>query len=193
MPTPPPQVAFQLRVELEDVTPAVWRRILVPGSVRLDRLADMLIAAMGWSNSHLHCFEIGDTRYGMQFDDYPEGEQDEASVTVLQVLRDTTFFSFEYDFGDGWTHLVNVEARLTSPVGLKAAVCLEGENACPPDDCGGPWGYEHVLEALADPLHDEHDDYVRWIGAPSLDRTAFDLVTVNAMLQKVRSRPRAFR
>ena len=181
---------FRLHVELEEVTPAVWRRILVPGSVRLDRLADMLIAAMGWSNSHLHCFEVGDVRYGMHFDDYPEGEVDETTVTVHQALRDTTFFTFEYDFGDGWGHLVKVEARLTSTVGLKSAVCLAGENACPPDDCGGPGGYEQMLDALADPMHEEHLDYVNWVGDASFDRTAFDIVEANAMLQKIRSRPR---
>ena len=188
MPQPPPQVAFQLHVELQEVTPVVWRRILVPTSVRLSMLADVLIAAMGWSNSHLHCFEVADQRYGMQFDEYPEGEIDEKSVTVLQALRNVKRFEFEYDFGDGWTHEITVEAQLSSSLGLKAAVCLEGENACPPDDCGGPGGYEQMLDALADPSNEEHEDYVRWMGGMSFDRTAFDLLTTNAALQKVRSR-----
>jgi len=188
VPQPPPQVGLQLHVELEEVTPAVWRRILVPTSVRLSMLADVLIAAMGWSNSHLHCFEIGDQRYGMQFDEYPEGEIDEKSVTILQALRNVKRFEFEYDFGDGWTHEVTVEEQLSSSLGLKAAVCLDGENACPPDDCGGPGGYEQMLEALADPASDEHEDYLRWMGGVSFDRAAFDLLTANAALQKVRSR-----
>jgi len=190
---PRAQVAFQLRVELEEVTPAVWRRLLVPGSVRPDRLADMLLAAMGWSNSHLHCFEIDDVRFGMQLDDHPEGELDEASVTVHQALGNAMFFGFDYDFGDGWTHRVTIEDRLRSAVALKSAVCLAGKNACPPDDCGGPRGYERVLEALADPAHEEHLDYVEWMGGATFDRTAFDLVTTNAMLQRVRSAARAHR
>ena len=166
----------------------VWRRILVPTSVRLSMLADVLIAAMGWSNSHLHCFEVGDQRYGMQFDEYPEGEIDEKSVTDLQALRNAKRFEFEDDFGDGWTHEVTIEAQLSSSLGLKAAVCLEGENACPPDDCCGPGGYEQMLEALADPANEEHEDYVRWMGGTSFARTAFDVLTTNAALQKVRSR-----
>ncbi len=191
MPQPPPQVTLQLRVELQEVTPAVWRRILVPTSVRLDRLADMLIAAMGWTNSHLHCFEIGAERYGMQFDEFPDGELDEKSITVLQALRGVESFEFEYDFGDGWTHDITIEAAIESTFGLKHAVCLDGTNACPPEDCGGPGGFEYFLEALADPTHDEHEEYVDWIGSATFDRSAFDLVTANAALQKVRSRSRA--
>jgi hypothetical protein len=184
VPTPPGKVALQLHVELEDVTPVVWRRILVPTSVRLAKLSEMLLAAMGWSNSHLHCFNVGDVRYGMQCDDYPEDEVDEKSVTVLQALRVAKRFEYEYDFGDGWTHSITVEAEFTSPIGLKAAVCLAGENACPPDDSGGPWGYVHMLEALADPKHEEHQDYLRWAGGP-FDPTAFDLVSTNAALQRI--------
>jgi Plasmid pRiA4b ORF-3-like protein len=181
-------ITFQLRVELRDVTPKVWRKVLVPTSVRLDRLADMLLAAMGWTNSHLHCFEVRETRYGVQFDEYPEGEVDETSVTVLAALRDVGRFEFEYDFGDGWTHDVDVEARLESTLGLKHAVCVDGANACPPEDCGGPSGFEYFLEVLTDPTHEEHENYVRWNGGATFDRSAFDLVSANAALQKVRSR-----
>lgn len=184
MPTSPGQVALQLHVELEDVTPAVWRRLLVPTSVRLAKLSEMLLATMGWSNSHLHCFNVGDVRYGMQFDEYPDEEVDEKTVTVLKALRNAKRFEYEYDFGDGWTHVGTIEAEFTSPIGLKAAVCLAGENACPPDDSGGPSGYAHMLEALADPKHEEHKDYLSWAGGP-FDPTAFDLVTTNAILQKI--------
>lgn len=193
MPKPPPQVTLQLRVELEDVTPAIWRRILVPTSVRLDRLAEMLLAGMGWTNSHLHCFEIGDERYGMQCDDFLDDELDERSVTVLRALRDVESFAFHYDFGDGWVHDVTVESVVESTFGLKHAVCLDGANACPPEDCGGPHGFEYFLEALTDPTHDEHDDYVDWNGGATFDRSAFEVVSTNAALQKVASRARAFR
>lgn len=191
MPQPPPQVTFQLHVELQEVTPAVWRRILVPSAPRLDRLADMLIAAMGWSNSHLHCFNVDGRRFGMMLDMRPDDELDEHSVTVLQTLRGVKHFEFEYDFGDGWTHDVTVEDAIESTFGLKHAVCLDGANACPPDDSGGPGGFVHFLEALADPSHDEHEDYVRWNGDTTFDRTTFDLATANAVLQKVRTRSRS--
>jgi hypothetical protein len=84
--TPPGQPVVQLRISLRDVHPVVWRRLLVPGSVRLAKLHLMLQAAMGWTNSHLHDFQIGGVRYGMQFDDYPDGEVDENAVTVVTAL-----------------------------------------------------------------------------------------------------------
>ena len=71
MPSPPGQSAFRLRITLDEVVPTVWRRLLVPGSVRLAKLHDMFQAAVGWTDSHLHSFEIGGQRYGMNFDDYP--------------------------------------------------------------------------------------------------------------------------
>ncbi|HEY5304122.1 MAG TPA: plasmid pRiA4b ORF-3 family protein [Acidimicrobiales bacterium] len=188
MPTPPEHLTLQLRVELDEVVPTIWRQILVPTSVRMSRLHDMIQAAMGWTNSHLHAFSVGDARYGMCFDEYPEGEVDEQTVTVLQALRGRQQFTYEYDFGDGWEHTITVEAELRSPHALKFAVCLAGENACPPEDSGGPGGFEYFLEALADPQHEEHENYVRWNDGDTFDRTAFNLIEVNASLQKVRQR-----
>jgi hypothetical protein len=149
------------------------------------KLANILLAAMGWSNSHLHAFTVGDRRYGMNYDDYPEGEIDEKSVTVLQALREERPFTFEYDFGDSWEHEVVVEEVTWSYLGLKYGVCLDGANACPPDDVGGAWGYREFLSAIADPSHEEHASYLEWIGGP-FDPTKFDLGDVNAALQKIR-------
>jgi Plasmid pRiA4b ORF-3-like protein len=164
---------------------AVWRRILVPGSIRMAKFSPILLAAMGWNNSHMHAFLIGDERIGMCFDDYPEGEIDETKVTVLQALREVRRFVFEYDFGDGWEHEVVVEDLTWSYFGLKFAVCLDGENACPPDDVGGPHGYAQLLEVLSDPEHEEHGRMLEWARGP-FDSTEFDLANTNALLQKVR-------
>ena len=188
MPTPPEQLTLQLLVELDEVTPTVWRRILVPAGVRMSRLHDMIQAAMGWTNSHLHAFTVGDARFGMCFDEHPEGEIDEQTMTVLQALRGHKRFAYEYDFGDGWEHAITVEAEFRTRHTLKFALCLAGENACPPEDSGGPGGFEYFLEALADPKHEEHENYVRWNEGDTFDRTAFDLIEVNAALQKVRQR-----
>lgn len=185
MPTPPGQPVVQLRIQLEEIDPPVWRRVLVPGSVRLDKLHRMIQAAMGWEDSHLHSFAIGDATFGMQFDDYPEDELDEKSVSVMGAIGDAERFTYEYDFGDGWEHEIVVEARWRMPIGLTFAVCLEGQNACPPEDCGGPGGYSMLLEALADPSHEEHAELLRWAGGP-IDPTEFDLGWANARLQAVR-------
>ena len=149
------------------------------------KLADMLLTAMGWSNSHLHAFRVGEKRYGMNYDEYPDGEIDEKSVTVLQVLRDERHFTFDYDFGDSWEHEVVIEALTCCSSGLKYAVCLDGANACPPDDVGGTWGYGEFLSAIADPTHEEHESYLEWVGGP-FDPTEFDLGEVNAVLQRIR-------
>jgi hypothetical protein len=178
-PEPPAQIVFRLRIRLEDVDPPVWRRLLVPGSVRLAKLHDIFQAALGWTNSHLHAFTIGGQRYGMQFDEYPEGEIDEKDVTVRQALWDQRRFVYEYDFGDSWTHEVIVEETIRLPMGLKFAVCLDGENACPPEDCGGAPGYERMRQVLADPTDGEYDLYRRWAGE-SFDPAAFDLAGTNA-------------
>jgi len=121
----------------------------------------------------------------MNFDEFPEGEIDEKTVTVLQALREERRVTFEYDFGDSWEHDIVIEELTWSNFGLKYAVCLDGANACPPDDVGGTWGYAEFLSALADPTHDEHKSYLEWAGG-SFDPTEFDLGEANAVLQKVR-------
>lgn len=180
------QPVFQLRIQLEEIKPTVWRRVLVPGGVRLAKLHDIFQATMGWTNSHLHSFTIGDELYGMQFDDYPEEERDEKAFSVLQALRgDVRRFTYEYDFGDSWTHEVFVENVTWSPLALRHGVCIDGQNACPPEDVGGAGGYERFLEALADPLDEEHDSYLVWVGF-KFEADAFDLGATNAALQRVR-------
>jgi len=177
---------FQLRIRLEDIDPPVWRRILVPGGAKLSKLHDIFQAAMGWTNSHLHSFTIDGKLYGMQFDDYPEDELDETECTVSIALRGgLRRFSYEYDFGDSWTHEVVVEDVSWAPYVLKHGVCLDGGGACPPEDVGGPHGYQQFLEALADPLHEEHDSYLVWVGY-KFDAEQFDLAAANAALQRVR-------
>jgi len=184
------QPVIQLRIQLVGADPAVWRRLLVPGGAKLSRLHDIFQAAMGWTDSHLHNFTIGDQVYGPDDEDndfdVDEEQFDETEHTVLGVLRgDVRRFVYEYDFGDSWTHEVVVEEITQSPTALKQAVCLDGEGACPPEDVGGVMGYRFFLEALADPLHKEHDSYVGWVGY-EFDPAAFSVGDANAALQRVR-------
>jgi integrase len=185
VPTPPGQPVLELLVELRDVEPRVWRRLLVPGSVRLDKLHRMLQAAMGWEDCHLHSFEIDGARYGTQFDEYPEAELQEKSFTVIGAVGSSRRFAYEYDFGDDWEHDISVEATWRMPIGLKLAVCLDGANACPPEDCGGAPGYEDLLRVLADPTHADHEHMRGWVGGP-FDPHEFVLPLANARLQTVR-------
>ena len=144
----------------------------------------MIQAAFGWWDYHLHAFQIGDLRYGPQAEDYPEDELDEAAVTIVAALEGVERFSYEYDFGDSWDHEIVIEERSWLSVGLKVGVCIDGQNACPPEDVGGPGGYAAYLQALADPRHPEHDDLLEWRGA--FDPAHFDLASANARLQNFR-------
>jgi hypothetical protein len=181
------RATFWLKIELQHVAPLVWRRLLVPGGVRLDKLSDIFQATMGWNNSHLHAFLVGDVSYGMLDDDEdgPDDQRDETEVTVHDALSGQQRLTYKYDYGDGWEHEVTVEDMGKQAFGLKYAVCLEGENACPPDDVGGPSGYGDFLAAIADPTGQGHRLAMEWSGG-SFDPAAFDLVATNAELQRIR-------
>ena len=174
--------SLQLRIELRDVVPRVWRRLVVPDGITMADLAEILLLAMGWDNVHLHIFEVGDESYGAADEDAEEDEIDESSVIVSDVLGERDQFDFVYDLGDGWEHDVVIEERSTSPV--EFALCIGGENACPPEDVGGPGGYEEFLETIADPAHAEHDEYLEWVGG-SFDPGVFDVDGVNEKLRRL--------
>ena len=176
---------FQLNIALEGITPLVWRRMLVSGEIMLPKLHDVFQAAMGWTNSHLHSFTVADRHYGVSDEDLEDEEIAEEDFRVLDVLNGQEAFVYQYDFGDEWDHLVEIEALTWSSQGLKHAVCLAGANACPPEDCGGVPGYEHLLAVLADPSDEEHVQLIEWIGG-SFDASFFDVAATNAALQRIR-------
>jgi hypothetical protein len=180
---------YQLRIQLQDVEPAVWRSVRVPAAITLARLHKVFQVVMGWSDSHLHEFRIGTMRYGVPDPDF----QEEGAVTsdkraVLgQVLKPSiSLFSYLYDFGDGWEHDVLIEGTGTIAEDERPLPCLAGANACPPDDVGGPYGYADFLKAIANPKHKEHKRYLRWCGG-AFDPKGFDLQSVNRDLQRLRA------
>lgn len=176
---------YQLKVTLGDVAPAVWRRILVPADITLFRLHEILQSAMPWTNSHMHRFIAGgiySVRSDREFD--------------MKVLRDTSItlaevapaqkrrFTYEYDMGDSWKHEVVVEKIVQSDPAVRYPICLAGERACPPEDCGGWSGYDSMLEAIGNPKHPDHWEMLRWLDGP-FDPEAFDLVKVNKALARL--------
>jgi Plasmid pRiA4b ORF-3-like protein len=178
----------QLRIELRGVKPLVWRRILVPETVTLAKLHGILQWTMGWMNSHLHEYEIAHQRYGVPDSEWePSGAVTDERRARLKPLLEAGLrrFTYLYDFGDHWEHLVKVEDLVPPRDGLQPIVCLAGENACPPEDVGGVPGYADFLAALADPKHEEHVSMREWIGYP-FDPTAFDLVAVNKILATIK-------
>jgi hypothetical protein len=164
--------------------PPVWRRVLVPGTFTLNNLHDVIQLAMGWDYSHLYVFGTRFGEYGVPDPEF--GYADQSSVTLTDVLpRKRSKLVYTYDFGDGWEHDVVVEDRSPLAAGDMLPCCVAGEGACPPEDCGGPWGYQELKDALADPDHEEHDNRLEWMGLDEpgeFDATAFDPNEVNKRL-----------
>lgn len=163
-----PSTVHRLKITLRGIRPPIWRRIEVASNTGLHELAAVLEAAMGWGGGHLHSFETGDVIYQMpsEFDDFGRYRTvDERKAELAKVLPTVdSELVFEYDFGDGWTHDVVVEAIGPADTDTTYPRCVTGKRACPPDDCGGPWGYGNLLEILADPTHEEHADMLEWCG-----------------------------
>jgi len=175
-------VVYQLKVTLDETDPPVWRRLLVPASISLKQLHGVLQKAMGWTNSHLHQFEVRDRTYGIPDPEFGENTLDEARARLDQVLtREKDTIIYEYDFGDGWIHKVALE-KIAKPVeGVVVPSCIAGARACPPEDCGGVWGYQEFLQAVGDPSHPEHEEMLEWIGGP-FDPESFEVTEVNKRL-----------
>ena len=182
-----PRSVYRLKITLRDTQPPICRRIEVPDSVRLDHLNLMVQSAMGWTNSHLHEFVIADERFGMRHDDFDNDLADEKEHHLSELIqREKAKFRYVYDFGDGWEHDIVVE-KITAPEpGVKYPRCTAGARACPPEDCGGPWGYLEFLAAIADPEHEEHESMLEWIGG-SFDPEAFDLAEADAATKDYKS------
>jgi hypothetical protein len=188
--------ALQLKVTLLDIQPPVWRRLLVDPSTPLDRLHEYIQAAFGWWNRHLYEFEIDDTRYGIPDPDWDDGPPvKHARRGVLgKVAVAGDSFMYAYDFGDGWEHEVAVEELIPLGPGMTVPACTDGRRACPPEDCGGPWGYARLQTILADPSHPEHHERVAWIaewGGGRFDPEAFDPGDFNHNLEALGRRRRA--
>jgi hypothetical protein len=181
-PIPTYRRILRLRIQLLEVSPVVWRRIEISADATFWALHVALQNAMGWTDSHLHDFEIPNADGGepvwigmpnVDGDDFREirADFDERLDSWIHAAGERLFYN--YDYGDDWRHEVVVEA--VEPAGTRTRYprCLAGERACPPEDVGGPGGYETFLEAWRDPEHDEHESWRRWVG-PKFDPERFD-------------------
>jgi hypothetical protein len=183
----PKGLIYQIKVTLNGVRPPIWRRLLVPGDVILGDLHYIIQIAMGWTDSHLHQFFVGQVRYGEPYPDYGLELQDEQSVTLAQIApREKFRFRYEYDFGDSWMHTVLVEKIVEPEPGQQYPVCIKGKRACPLEDVGGIWGYTYFLEATRNPEQPDYpaEDLLEWAGG-EFDPEEFDLEETNAMLQEL--------
>lgn len=171
-----------LRITLLDVSPPVWRLIRVPSALNLAVLHAIVQVAMGWEDRHLHEWRIGDTTYSGGEEDWGEEAEDESSVLLGDVAPADSVLRYDYDLGDGWEHVIEVMSVQPYDGTVPPVEVLDGDRSAPPEDCGGPTGYEHLLDALADPDDPEHEDLVQTVG-DRFDPGYFDRRLVNRLLE----------
>ncbi len=182
---------YQIKVTLEGIKPPIWRRLLVSSTISLKDFHEILQTAIGWTDSHLHQFEARGEVYGVPDLDLGVTTKNEARVRLADVLiREKDAMRYEYDFGDGWTHKIVLERAFPHSGDVVVPSCVAGKRACPPEDCGGIWGYEEFLRAVRDPAHPEHEEMLEWIGG-SFDPEHFDAVEISRWLAPRKRGPRA--
>ena len=186
----PPAPVYQIKVSLRGAKPPIWRRLELPADTSLAELHRIIQVAFGWEECHMHVFE---TAYGMFGVADPElGHRAEAPVTLEQVAPGVgDRLQYIYDFGDDWAHEIVVEKQLDRRQ-VTYPQCTAGRRAAPPEDCGGIWGYEDLIEVLSDPGHPEHSDRLEWLGlksAADFQPARFDAAEVTRALTKERRPP----
>ncbi|RLG14923.1 MAG: plasmid pRiA4b ORF-3 family protein [Candidatus Nanohalarchaeota archaeon] len=186
---------LQLKITLNDIKPAIWRRFLVEDSIDFNKLHESIQKVMGWANYHLYEFEVDKTHIesdakkftidSMWLHSRPERRSSPASKTKLSQLLKTEKqkFRYIYDFGDCWEHTIVVEKIMEKSNSQKCPVCISGKRACPPEDCGSIWGYGELMEIRKDKNHPEYKErIVEWLGE-DYDPDMFDIREVNNALQ----------
>lgn len=176
---------YQLKITLRHIQPPIWRRLLVPAGIPLDKLHRVLQVVMGWTDTHLHVFNVNGVAYGVPDPDFNTGMHNERKVRLDRIAGEGGRLFYEYDFGDGWEHDIRVEHLIEGDMSTRVPACLNGKRACPPEDCGGPPGYQALLEALNDPQHPEHAAMQSWLG-DDFNPEAFDAQAVNQALRFLR-------
>lgn len=174
-------LVHQFRIALLEVEPTVWRRIQTPARYSFWDLHVAIQDSMGWLDYHLHAFRIRKPRgrkvweIGSPDDDYRDATLPGWKTPVSDYLTEPgATAEYEYDFGDRWAHEVLLEGVLLAEPGRNYPRCLEGERACPPEDCGGPTGYADLLRIVKDPAYEERDEYLAWLSGQAPENQPFD-------------------
>lgn len=180
------RVIYRLRVELAEIEPTIWREFEVASDVHLDELHDVVQAVMGWTDSHLHRFGVGDDWYRPDTQEFitefdmDEGEEGvlESDVRLDELLQEPgDRLLYLYDFGDSWRHTITLEGERLPDAVEGAARCLDGARACPPEDCGGIGGYDELVTDVeaavrGDAMDDWQVERLHWLAG---DRAAADV------------------
>jgi len=179
---------YQLKVLLADSKPPIWRRLLVHSNINLNVLHTAIQCSMGWLDCHLHQFEKDKAIYGIPDDefagDFGVDIEDESKYKLSDILKkEKDSLIYEYDFGDSWMHKVVLEKIIPFEISSPLAKCIKGKRSCPPEDCGGIWGYQNLLDIINDPSDSEYEEMLDWLGG-KFDPEHFSLSETNNMLSK---------
>jgi hypothetical protein len=177
---------YEIKIILKGSKPKIWRRVRINPNISLDDLHKIIQTAMGWTNSHLHHFISGKKFYGNPDDDeYGDMNiKDSKKFKILKILEsEGSSIIYEYDFGDGWEHEIKLE-KIDEDINIIHPLCIAGKRNCPPEDSGGVWGYQEMLEIIKDKNHEEYEDTIEWMGT-DFDPDYFDIDDTNeALAQK---------
>jgi len=179
------QKILRLKATLLGIKPPIWRRLEVPAELSLHGLHACLQAAFGWTDSHLHEFEVDGQTYAPPDSESGMAHLDSRDQPLAELEGKVKAFGYNYDFGDDWHHTIEIEAWFKMEEGVKYPRCTAGARACPPEDCGGDYGYLELIAALRDSRHERHQELKEWVG-PRFDTEAFDLQLANAALKRVK-------
>lgn len=183
---------YQIKVVLEHIRPPVWRRLQLDSRITLDRVHEVIQASFGWFDSHMHQFtdraqliyrEPDEDAFLMDLGGV--AVIDEKAVLLSEVLKqEKDWIKYEYDFGDGWSHKIILEKITPFIKNQIPVVCMKGKRACPPEDCGGPWGYQNMLEQMASADEGESGELEEWLGG-DFDPEYFNLKETNILLREL--------
>ncbi len=158
------QNVYKIKISLLGTDPLVWRTVLVHDFIELSELHMLIQMSMGWDAKHLYEFKINNVSYldeeGLDGGIHSKTE----GVLLSEVLGSTKKFTYIYDFGDGWQHDVEILRALKHDPKINYPVCIDGENACPPEDCGGIHGFDELKRAISGPDSEEKDEKLSWLG-----------------------------
>ncbi len=178
---------YQFQIALQYIDPPIWRRFQVRDDTTLGTLHEIIQFVMGWEDDHMHQFAHNNAIYGMADMEMGMNVRDEDQATLRSLgLKLGDILTYEYDFGDGWLHGLLLEEILPPAPATRYPICIEGERACPPEDCGGPPGYENILRILALPARRRSEDDLEmldWLGE-EYDPEEFDIASVNLELSQ---------
>jgi hypothetical protein len=177
---------YRLKVTMKGIKPPIWRRIEVKSDISLYKLHRILQVVMGWGDYHMYDFTAAGNHYGEPDPEMGPEMKSSQRVKLHQIAPEPKRrFTYSYDFGDDWEHEILMEKVILVEAGVRYPRCTGGARACPPEDCGGIWGYDRLLKIIADPQDPEYDEMMEWLGG-SYDPEAFDLEGVNERLRRIR-------